>query len=74
MDILHNNYLRKRTTPGGNFIYSQAHEHHAALSGNLRNLRKLMLGGFRNIVHLFWKKTHLLVHRFELTLSRGANL
>ena len=55
MDILHNNYLRKRTTPGGNFIYSQAYEHHAALGSNLR---KLMLGGFRNIVHLFWKKTH----------------
>ena len=55
MDILRNNYLRKRTTPGGNFIYSQAHEHHVALGSNLR---KLMLGGFRNIVHLFWQKTH----------------
>lgn len=57
MDILHNNYLRKRTTPGGNFIYSQAHEHHVALGSNLR---KLMLGGFRNIVHLFWEKNTLI--------------
>ena len=38
MDILHNNYLRKRTTPGGNFIYSQAYEHHAALSGQFAQI------------------------------------